>query len=63
MAGTSSIDQQMAELGIEEEENGLFILEGDVEEDVNRYELCLVERMLTEKNINVKAMKPKIADI
>ena len=63
MENYDNIDQHMAGLGIEEEENEGFVLQEDIEEDVNRYELCLVGRLLTEKSINVRAMKSKIADI
>lgn len=35
----------------------------DVEEQVNRYELCLVGRFLTEKNINARAMTSIMVDI
>lgn len=57
------LDQHMATLGIEEEENESFVFEGDIEEDVNQYELCLVGKLLTEKNVNIRAMKSKIADV
>ena len=63
MAEEEDINHRMASLGIEEEENDVFVLEGDIDEDVNRYELCLVGRLLTEKNINIRAMKSKIADV
>lgn len=63
MASYSDIDQQMAGLEIDEEENEGFIIEGDIDEGVNRYELCLVGRLLTEKNVNVRAFKSKMADI
>lgn len=63
MAGEEEINHCMASLGIEEEENEGFILEGDIDEEVNKYELCLVGRLLTEKSINVRAMKSKIADV
>lgn len=53
----------MAGLDIEDEENETLAFEGDVEEAVNKYELCLVGRFLTEKNINVNAMKSKMADV
>lgn len=58
-----NIDQRMAGLGIEEEENESFVLDGDIEEDVNRFNLCLVGRLLTKKNINVRAMKSKLPDM
>lgn len=29
----------------------------------NKYELCLLVRFLTEKNLNVRAMKARLADI
>lgn len=53
----------MAGLEIDDEENEAFVLEGDIDENVNRYELCLVGRLLTEKNVNTKIMKSKIADV
>lgn len=63
MADASSINQQMAGLGIKDEENESFVLEGVIEEDFNMYELCLIERLLTEKSVNVLAMKSKLADV
>lgn len=58
-----NIDQRIAGLRLDDEENESFVLEGDIEEDVNRFELCLVGRLLTEKSINVRAMKSKLADV
>lgn len=46
----------MAGLNIEEEE----MKKGDIEEEVDRYELCIVE---TEKNIKARAMKTKMTDV
>lgn len=63
MARYRNIDDQMGGLSIDEEENESFVFEGDVEEAVDRYELCLVGRFLTEKNLNIRAMKSKMADI
>ncbi|KAL8118176.1 hypothetical protein AgCh_015900 [Apium graveolens] len=63
MARYQNIDNQMAGLGIEDEENEEFVFEGDVEKEGNRYELCLVGRFLTERNINTRAMKTKMADV
>lgn len=63
MARYQNLDEQLADLNIEEEENEDFMFAGDVEEQVNRYDLCLVGRFLTEKNINVRAMTSKMADI
>lgn len=31
--------------------------------EVNKYELCVVGRFLTERSVNVRAMKTKMADI
>lgn len=62
MANVHDLDEQMADLNIEEEENEELVFEGDVEE-VNKYDLCLVGRFLSEKSINVKAMKSKLADV
>lgn len=63
MARYHDIESQMASLDIEEEENESFVLEEDVEEGSNRYELCLVGRFLTEKTINLRAMRTKMADV
>ncbi|XP_074376703.1 uncharacterized protein LOC141718222 [Apium graveolens] len=63
MVWYQNLDEQLAVINIDEEENGDFIFDGDVEEQVNRYELCLVRRFLTEKNINVWTMTSKMADI
>ncbi|XP_074327332.1 uncharacterized protein LOC141665252 [Apium graveolens] len=63
MARYQDIYAQLADLDIEGEENGEFVLEDGVEEEINKYELCLVGRFLTEKNINNGAMKTKMADV
>lgn len=34
-----------------------------MEENSNRYKLCLVDRFLTEKNMYVRAIKSKLADV
>lgn len=53
----------MAGLDIEEEENESFVIEGEAEGEINRFELCLTGRFLTEKTINLRAMKTKVADV
>ncbi|WOG83583.1 hypothetical protein DCAR_0102760 [Daucus carota subsp. sativus] len=63
MATMNDIDMQLAELDIDNEENEELVIEEGIEENVNRFELCLVGRFLTEKNINVRVMKSKLADI
>lgn len=62
MANTEEIDRQMASLDIADEENEELVFDENVEE-VNKYELCLVGRFLSEKTINERAMKSKLADI
>lgn len=62
MANDETINQRMAGLDINEEENECFVL-GDIEEDLNRYKLCLVGRLLTEKSINVRATESKLVDV
>lgn len=57
------IDVLMTDLDIRNEENEELIFEEDLEEAGNRFELCLVGRFLTEKSINVRAMKSKLADL
>ncbi|XP_074361558.1 uncharacterized protein At4g02000-like [Apium graveolens] len=63
MEDTEIINQRLENMGIEEEENAGFMLEGEVDETTNRYELCLVGRLLTEKGVNTKVMKSRIADV
>lgn len=63
MARYKDIENQMAVLDIEDEENAELTFEGDIEEEVNKYELCLIGRYLTEKNINNRAMQTKMADV
>lgn len=63
MARYRNLNEQLADLSVDDEENEDLVFDGDVEEAVNKYELCLVGRFLTEKNINTRAMKTKIADI
>lgn len=48
-------------MNIEEEENEGFAFEEDIVENVNKCELCLVGRFLTEKNVNCRAIKSKMA--
>lgn len=61
MASVNDIEMQLAEMDIENEENEE--LDEGIEDEVNRFELCMVGRFLTEKNINVKVMKTKMTDI
>lgn len=53
----------MASLDIEEEENESFVFDEDVEEAIKMFELCLVGRFHTEKTINLREMKTKMADV
>lgn len=63
MAQYQDIDIQMADLDIDSEENGSFEFTEEVVEATNKFDLCLVGRFLTEKNLNVRAMKARLADI
>lgn len=63
MTTMNDIEMRMADMDIENEENEELIIEEGVEEEINRFELCLVGRFLTEKNINIRVMKSKMADI
>lgn len=63
MSRYNDLNEQLAGLDIEEEENAVFSFEGNVEEEANKYDLCVVGRFLTERNVNVRAMKTKMADI
>ncbi|XP_074364138.1 uncharacterized protein LOC141704875 [Apium graveolens] len=53
----------MEDLNIAEEENEELYFDDEVVGQANKFELCLVGRFLTEKNINVKAMKTKMANV
>lgn len=57
------LDVLMTDLDIANEENEELVFDEGLEEDSNRFELCVVVRFLTEKNINVRAMKSKLADL
>lgn len=63
MSRYQDLNDQLSSLDIDEEENSAFVVEGNFEEDSNKYDLCLVGRFLTGKTINVRAMKSKLADI
>lgn len=63
MANTDDIEMRLADMDIENEENEELVIDVGVEEEINRFELCLVGRFLTEKNINVRVMKSKMADL
>lgn len=63
MASVDDIEMQMADMDIENEENEELVFDEGVEEEINRFDLCLVGRFLTEKNINIRVMKTKLADI
>lgn len=39
------------------------MFDGDMEEVQDMYELCLEGRFLTEKNLNIRATKTKLADV
>ncbi|WOH00918.1 hypothetical protein DCAR_0520294 [Daucus carota subsp. sativus] len=63
MASVSDIEMGLATMDIEAEENEELCFDGEIEEEANRFELCLVGRFLTEKNINVRAMRSKMANV
>lgn len=58
----ASSDERLAVLNIEDEENEELVFDAGVEE-VNKYDLCLVGKFLSEKTINDRAMKSKLADV
>lgn len=63
MARYHDLNDQFNGLNIDDEENAVFLFGGDAEGEVYRYELCVVGRFMTERNINVNAMKTKMADV
>lgn len=58
-----NVDALMSDLDISNAENEELVFEEEVDEVSNRFELCVVGRFLTEKNLNVRAMKSKLADL
>lgn len=63
MASIEEINDRMSELDIDTEENEELCFDVGGEEESNKFDLCLVGRFLTEKTINVKAMRSKLADV
>lgn len=63
MANEDQLNVIMKELNISKEEDEELVFEDEGGEGDNRFELCLVGKFLTEKNLNVRAMKSKMADI
>lgn len=57
------IEMQMADLDIDYKENEELVFDKGVEKEVNKFELCMVGRLLTEKNINTHGMKSKLTDV
>lgn len=58
-----NLDTLMTEMNISNEENEEIVFDEEIEENNNRFELCLVGKFMTEKNINVRATKTKLADL
>lgn len=63
MARYHALEDQMAGLDIEKEENESFVFDEEIGEETNRYELCLAGRFLTEKTVNLRAMRTKMAEV
>lgn len=63
MARLEEINERMSGMNIDDEENEQIIFDEGIEEDSNKFELCLMRRFLTEKGINTRAMKSKLAAV
>lgn len=63
MTRYNDLNDQFSGLDIDNGENSTFVFGGDVDVEVNRYELCVVGRFLMERNINVNVMKIKMGDV
>lgn len=63
MADVEGINEKLAGFGIEDEENEELVFDDEVEEESNKFDFCLVDRFLTEKGINSRAMKTKLTDV
>lgn len=53
----------MTDLDISNAENKELVFDEEFDKESNIFELCLVGKFLTKKNINVKAMRTKLADL
>lgn len=58
-----NIDEQLDHLNIEDEENEGFIFKDDIEEESDKYDICLIGRFLKLEKINTKAMKIRMTNI
>lgn len=63
MANIEGINDQLAIINIEDEENEELVFGDDAVEESNKFDMCLVGRFLTEKGINGRAMKSKMGDV
>lgn len=63
IANLESINDRLAGINIEDEENEELVFEDDVVDNPHRFDLCLVGRFLSKKNINTRAMKTKLDDV
>lgn len=63
MARVDDINERMAGMGIEDKENTELVFDEEAEDISNKFEICLVGRFLTEKSLNFREMKSKMADI
>lgn len=59
MASLDNINKQLEGINIDDEE---IVFGDDAVEDLNKFDLCLVGHFLTEKGVNSRAMKTKLAD-
>lgn len=63
MAGANTVDEDLANLNImDDEEEPLMVLGDDDEEDY-LYDLCLVGRVLTDSVVHFPALKNTLADL
>lgn len=63
MARVEEVNDQLASFSLDDDENEKLVFEDEVVHDSNKFDLCVVGRFLTEKGINVRALKSKLADI
>lgn len=63
MDPVNDIEMQMANLDIDNKENEELVFDERVEEESNRFDLCLVGQFLIKKSINIIALKTKMTDI
>ncbi|XP_074361402.1 uncharacterized protein At4g02000-like [Apium graveolens] len=58
-----NLEELMGDLDISNDKDEELVFDDEIDEVNNKFELCLVGKFLTEKNLNVRAMKSEMVDL